>query len=297
MHQRSRFSASDASYHSFNDIELFEPPSPPRHITGTTTIKPAAPPPAPCFSDHSIREPSPPPASFKMQRQDSGYESYNPSPRNSTSQSRRSSVSRRKSSGGDSSSAHSAGTHQRTRTRPCTRRSAKSYSYTQPSQQPLYLVRPANTSSMHHQQLSYFHFPSPEPPTSSDLSLDEQQVSPTSTALMPSPGLTNDSRSSSGTSSALPSPPLPQTTHYWTSDKTRRLEYAAIDAASRGVKGWIRRNIVPDCFVPQESRHVAFDDDTGSVRRYRLELENEEDEQKQSKKRRWTWWPSKKTTA
>ncbi|KAL6815922.1 hypothetical protein GGI42DRAFT_119784 [Trichoderma sp. SZMC 28013] len=69
----------------------------------------------------------------------------------------------------------------------------------------------------------------------------------------------------------------PQTTHYWTSDRTRRLEYAAIDAASKGVKGWFRRNLLPDCFA-SKGRHVAFDDDTGSVRRYRLDLEDDQEE-------------------
>ena len=64
----------------------------------------------------------------------------------------------------------------------------------------------------------------------------------------------------------------PQTTHYWTSDSTRRIEYEAIDAASRGLKGWIRRHLVPECFAHQ---HVAFDDDTGSVRRYRIDLEDD----------------------
>jgi hypothetical protein len=75
-------------------------------------------------------------------------------------------------------------------------------------------------------------------------------------------------------------PPIqlpPQTTHYWTSDRTRRLEYAAIDAASRGIKGWVMRNLVPECIIPKEKRHVGFDDDTGSVRRYRLDLEDGED--------------------
>ncbi|KAI1322844.1 hypothetical protein F5Y16DRAFT_25813 [Xylariaceae sp. FL0255] len=71
-------------------------------------------------------------------------------------------------------------------------------------------------------------------------------------------------------------PPPPQTTHYWTSDHTRQLEYAAIDAATQGVKGWIMKHIVPDCFVPREHRRLTFDDDTGSVRRYRLELECDE---------------------
>lgn len=72
-----------------------------------------------------------------------------------------------------------------------------------------------------------------------------------------------------------PPPPPPQTTHYWTSDRTRRLEYAAIDAASRGVRGWAMRHVVPDCFVSRESRRLGFDDDGGSVRRYRLDLEIE----------------------
>jgi hypothetical protein len=84
------------------------------------------------------------------------------------------------------------------------------------------------------------------------------------------------------TSQEAPSACLPpQTTHYWTSDQTRRLEYAAIDAASKGVKGWIRRNLIPDCFAGKD-RHVAFDDDTGSVRRYRLDLEDEQDEKSAS---------------
>lgn len=89
----------------------------------------------------------------------------------------------------------------------------------------------------------------------------------------------------------------PQATHYWTSDRTRRLEYAAIDAASRGVKGWVKRNLVPDCFVPKE-KHVAFDDDTGSVRRYRLELDEEMPGEKggcRGRKRGWFGWTRSKT--
>lgn len=84
------------------------------------------------------------------------------------------------------------------------------------------------------------------------------------------------------------SPPLPQTTHYWTSDSTRRLEYAAIDAASRGVKGWIRKHLVPECFVPRDSKHLAFDDDAGSVRRYRLELEDPDDDG--FRRKSWRFW-------
>jgi len=86
-------------------------------------------------------------------------------------------------------------------------------------------------------------------------------------------------------------PPPPQTTHYWTSDRTRRLEYAAIDAASRGVRGWVMRHVVPDCFVPKSKRRVGFEDDRGSVVRYRLELEEiEEGAEKRDRKRRKGWW-------
>ena len=91
------------------------------------------------------------------------------------------------------------------------------------------------------------------------------------------------------------SPTSPQTTYYWTSDRTRRLEYAAIDAASRGVKGWMMRHM-PDCFVPKEQRRVGFDDDTGSVRRYRLDLETEESaemgELAAAKRRKAWFWSS-----
>lgn len=80
--------------------------------------------------------------------------------------------------------------------------------------------------------------------------------------------------------------PLPQTTHYWTSDRTRRLEYAAIDAASRGVRGWVMRHVVPDCFVPKSKRRVGFEDDTGSVVRYRLDLEDDQEEKPRGRR----WW-------
>lgn len=36
------------------------------------------------------------------------------------------------------------------------------------------------------------------------------------------------------------------------------------------------RNVVPECFVPNEKRRIGFEDDGGSVRRYRLELQEME---------------------
>ncbi|TVY89470.1 hypothetical protein LAWI1_G007543 [Lachnellula willkommii] len=78
---------------------------------------------------------------------------------------------------------------------------------------------------------------------------------------------------------AVPTAPPPVTVQYWTSDSTRRLEYAAIDAASGGMKGFLIK-LIPDCILPAGSRRTRFhetdaDSDVGSVRRYRLALPEE----------------------
>lgn len=174
-------------------------------------------------------------------RHDSGYESIHPGTKSITSQ-----CSQRRNSTVSTSSSQT-----RPRTRPSIRRAAKS-SPGQPvkrlSAQPLHVIQPQQ-----HSATSYYYFPPPET-LSGSISESEDEHD----------------------DAELSYPPPPQTTHYWTSDHTRRLEYAAIDAASRGVKGWIMKHIVPDCFVPKSSRRVGFDDDTGSVRRYRLELDCDE---------------------
>jgi hypothetical protein len=78
-----------------------------------------------------------------------------------------------------------------------------------------------------------------------------------------------------------PQSPPPTTISYFLLPETRRLEYAAIDAASRGVRGFVVR-IIPDCILPAEFRRRRFHDpeaeesDCGSVRRYRLCLDGEE---------------------
>jgi hypothetical protein len=96
--------------------------------------------------------------------------------------------------------------------------------------------------------------------------------------------------------SPAPIPPPPQTTHYWTSDRTRRLEYAAIDAARHGLKGWARRNLVPGCMAPKNGGHLDFDDDSGSVRRYRLALDDggeDADSGANGHKKGRRWWGRK----
>lgn len=184
---------------------------------------------------------------YKMQRQDSGYESWSPSPRTSVSHARPTVVRH--------NSTMSATT--RVRSRPSTHRSSKPYSNNNNNNNhALYQVKSYATS----QPGAYYQFPA----------LDMVELTETETQMEVSP-------------------PLPQTTHYWTSDSTRRLEYAAIDEASRGVKGWVRKHLVPECFG---DRHVHFDDDSGSVRRYRLDLGEEKSIATDDAHRRkgWRFW-------
>ena len=99
-----------------------------------------------------------------------------------------------------------------------------------------------------------------------------------------------------------PPPPPPVTIHYFLLPETRRLEYAAIDAASRGVRGFVTK-MIPDCILPAEYRRRKFcsgdaDSDVGSVRRYRIPLtgekprDDEDDEAapETGKKERPGWW-------
>ena len=269
MGHRSGLAASDATYHSFNDIELYEPASPPRK-TAVSSAREITTNNNTSSGDHG---PYNHPAAVHMKRQDSGYESYAGTPRSSTSQSRPSPPLRRPTS----VSTKSATPSSRGRTRPSTRRSTKSYHHHHSSSS-VHIVRPPAAV----EPSSYFHFPPPDPhhdhPNMMDLDPAAEDVS----------------------LQTLP----PQTTHYWTSDRTRRLEYAAIDAASRGLKGWVRRHLLPDCLAARDgNRHIPFDDDTGSVRRYRLELEDDdnnnghqraakEDEKAARKRMTWNFWTS-----
>lgn len=276
MEGRPRISptASNTTYHSFNDIELQEPPSPPRTRDSTRSYGYDAD--SPPNNDNAEQEF----AAVKMQRKDSGYGSNTASPRTSSSRSRPpTSPTRRTSNPGQQPKSPSS-PPLRPRARPSTRRAAKSYP--QPSAQPLFQARvPAVGTSkqqqQQQQQIAFFQFPTPDLVELTEAGATSSSASSTHRHHhhlhhQEHRHLHHEEHEEDLATSSGP----PQTTHYWTSDSTRRLEYAAIDAASRGFTGWVRRHLVPDCFSPRQ--HVAFDDDTGSVRRYRLELEDEHDD-------------------
>jgi hypothetical protein len=70
------------------------------------------------------------------------------------------------------------------------------------------------------------------------------------------------------------SPVSPPVTIHWTSDETRRKEYAAIDRNQKGLRGlW---NKVAPKFARSGPKSRFYDEkegsDAGSVRRFRLDL-------------------------
>ncbi|KAL2882792.1 hypothetical protein SGCOL_002004 [Colletotrichum sp. CLE4] len=311
---RASVAASDTTYYtcayqSFHDVELYAPSSPPSKtpVPAPTSAPIRASAPAPShyhhfpphpLQQHKDKEPEP----AEMRRQDSGYESL--PPRSSFSNPRRTSTASSSQSSSNPGTASAGAAVPRSRGRPTVRRAAKTSPY------PATTARTSGSSLYHpprphaQPQATFFHFPTH--PTDvelaarrpsrrgggDDLELDQRQL------LLSSPGSHSHSQQQRDSQECTElAPPLPpQATHYWTSDRTRRLEYAAIDAARTGVKGWMKRHLVPDCFVPKE-KHVAFDDDTGSVRRYRLELDEDMPCEKGcgGRKRGWFGWTRSKT--
>ncbi|KAI0392167.1 hypothetical protein F5Y17DRAFT_377305 [Xylariaceae sp. FL0594] len=253
--------ASDTTYHSFYDVELFEPASP-----GTTQPTAAA----------AVRAPSPlaavqdteeGPDPRQMGRKDSGYESASAATfttsRMGTPTTPKDVASTTATKPRSGKAAMRAQQSRPQKRRPALHRAVKSTPV--PRGQSMNLV----SISPYREPLStYFHFPAPEVIMSTaageaEAIVDQQQEE----QQAPLQELYHHH------------PPPPQTTHYWMSDQTRRLEYAAIDAATSGVKGWVMRHVVPDCFVPKCHRRLGFDDDSGSVRRYRLNLNIDEDDE------------------
>ncbi|KAG5960701.1 hypothetical protein E4U58_004574 [Claviceps cyperi] len=263
MDARHSFALSDTTtrYHSFHDIELQEPPSPRRRSRSRSRYREGAEGRASAAPAACHRGGATPPAAARenarTKTSGTGYE-------------------RKRQNSGYSAQACMT---RAPRTRPSTRRSAKSYP--QPTPSSLLHARTASTGAQSAHASSspgYFYFPAPQ---LEDFAAGAQEAEQGKQQLHEDHGDHSESHAEShiprgGGDEPQPSSPPPATTHYWTSDSTRRLEYAAIDAASRGVKGWIRRHLVPECFA---GRHVGFEDDAGSVRRYRLELDEQEQDQ------------------
>ncbi|KAL2128158.1 hypothetical protein VTI74DRAFT_9602 [Chaetomium olivicolor] len=275
---RVSLARSDTTYHSFQDDEIYEP-----DIPSEPNQRPVVCPP-PDLSP-SKREQRP---GREMRRQDSGYESI--APRDSLCSSRRRTSTTSPSSSTRQRRSKPSTPQSSTKPGPvCHRPRTSRHSNSNPGSSH------SLSSQQQHQQVTYFHFPHF---TSSDpsLAMDEPEslrqapgylttgtistpptsyINPTATTALTTPATTAylALRTNSPTpTNAHPLPP--QTTqYYWTSDRTRRLEYAAIDAASKGVRGWVMRHVVPDCLVPESRRRVGFEDDRGSVVRYRLDLD------------------------
>lgn len=274
------------TYHSFQDIELRD--SEPRPEPNYTSIATGSEPfnkdgdtvsrSRPAWRDDVDKRPD----AFKMVRQDSGYESGT-TPRTSSSVKRHRTSSKKPSS--------SPSRSDKTPKRPGLRRSGASHPVSHmPGRSSLTMSRPTFLTPQQQQNLnrknSYFQFPTLE-----NLDQDQDHSTRPSVDLAPvilkvntanlnsennqSPDPSTSRHRAWSNSPVSPFAVPPPTTHYWTSDRTRQLEYAAIDAASKGVRGWIMRNMVPDCFVPRNARRAGFDDDGGSVRRYRIDLEIE----------------------
>ncbi len=87
------------------------------------------------------------------------------------------------------------------------------------------------------------------------------------------------------TKSQTPNTSLPPTTIDWTLPTTRRREYEKIEASSRGIRGLWRRFAPKRCrrnsrlaFYDGDPQKLEDDSDAGSVRRYRVSLDNDETE-------------------
>ncbi|KAK4201515.1 hypothetical protein QBC40DRAFT_171394 [Triangularia verruculosa] len=265
---RVSFARSEASshstYHSFQDLDLVEPEVPPS-VPPKSSSRPPICLPAPTSVPTTSQRP---PVAWEMRRQDSGYESINP---------RDSFTSHHK--GASTTSLASSG---RKRVRPATRRSPRSAPVSQLQRSSRRSASPTcgyrQPEEVQQQEVTYFQFPQPQF-TSEPAAFDEAPMSAEANY--------------SHKSEVATYPPPPQTTHYWTSDQTRRLEYAAIDAASKGVRGWVMRHVVPECLVPTSKRRVGFEDDRGSVIRYRLDLDTEEDAEEKAgsdSRKGWRTW-------
>lgn len=95
--------------------------------------------------------------------------------------------------------------------------------------------------------------------------------------------LSSSSRRPGEPPSEIPEPgaerPAFNTVISWTSDATRRQEYAKIDRATRGIRGLLRR-LVPKSILSRNSRRLFFTGkcDGDSVRRFRMDVADDDDD-------------------
>jgi hypothetical protein len=120
--------------------------------------------------------------------------------------------------------------------------------------------------------------------TVSERQLSDGEVSPTH--IYPVAGHVPHA---SGTDDALPEAGSQQepkdkvattTTIHWTSPATRRREYETMDKAHSGIRGAIRK-VIPNFCLPGPPPPKFYDEnqsDTGSVRRYRMDIPEDEEE-------------------
>ncbi|KAJ9142480.1 hypothetical protein NKR23_g7188 [Pleurostoma richardsiae] len=279
-HSRASEAASVTTYYSFQDAE-FDPSDAP--IAASQAAEPYVDPDPSTVSPGSEEEKAEWRAtSLRMRRQNSVYEASR------ASQSHQCSIK---------SKAHTPlPIPARPRKRPSARRTAKcvpvAYTAGWASVKPALSLAQSPTPHVHS---TFFHFPNPGPLSGrcTDGCIFAVGMPPYLDISDPESDYQYDGHPRPlAQAAACPVPP--PTTHYWTSDRTRRLEYAAIDAAGRGVRGWVMKHIVPECFVPKERRRMGFEDDRGSVRRYRIDLECEEAGEKggalAGARGRKAWW-------
>jgi hypothetical protein len=137
--------------------------------------------------------------------------------------------------------------------------------------------------ALHHRSYSLFQNPSLHTKSglpSPTLSLTDQSEFPTVTSRF-SMDQTHDvehhtlARQSEDTVATVE-----QTTMHWTSPCTRRREYKRIDRANTGVRGFLNK-VMPRCVSgPPERFYEKDQSDTGSVRRYRIDHEDNTSDEK-----------------
>ncbi|KIX01356.1 uncharacterized protein Z518_09081 [Rhinocladiella mackenziei CBS 650.93] len=144
--------------------------------------------------------------------------------------------------------------------------------------QRMYVRIDANLADSRPRSQSQNHFSAPR--SSCSHSLPTDPVLRNSLEAISYTGSTPRDSTSSRPNGNRPAPrPVYNTVISWTSDATRRREYAKIDAAHSGVRGLLRR-VLPRCLHSETARRGFFTGtcDGDSVRRFRMDVPDELDD-------------------